>query len=130
MSNKAKSLVFKLLSLACCIIPPIIVMIQNGCFEPKNATAFQRLGIIGVGLAIVIAVSGSRYIKEFLRPVITAPVVIFLVLWLMSGALSGVILQFAQAMKIGFISSLVAVVFDILSFVYKKKAQSEKKEES
>ena len=56
MSNKAKSVIFKLLSFACCVVPPVIVMIQNGCFAPKNANAFQRLGIVGVALAIVIAI--------------------------------------------------------------------------
>ena len=66
MSNKAKSVFFKLLSFACCVVPPVIVMIQNGCFEPKNANAFQRLGIIGVALAIVVTISGSRYLREFI----------------------------------------------------------------
>lgn len=129
MSNKAKSVIFKLLSFACCVVPPVVVMIQNGCFAPKNANAFQRLGIVGVALAIVIAISGSRYLREFLKPVITAPVVVFLVLWILCGALSGVIAQFAQAMKIGCISSAVAVGFDVAAFVYRKRWETEKKEQ-
>ena len=129
MSNKAKSVILKLLSFACCVVPPVIVMIQNGCFAPKNANAFQRLGIVGVALAIVIAISGSRYLREFLKPVVTSPVVVFLVLWVLCGALSGVIAQFAQAMKIGCISSAVAVVFDVASFVCRKRGEAEQKEQ-
>lgn len=129
MSNKAKSVFFKLLSFACCVVPPVVVMIQNGCFAPKNANAFQRLGIVGVALAIVIAISGSRYLREFIKPIVTAPVMVFLVLWILCGALSGVIAQFAQAMKIGCISSAVAVGFDIASYVFKKRGEAEEKEQ-
>ena len=107
----------------------MIVMIQNGCFEPKNANAFQRLGIIGVALAIVVTISGSRYLREFIKPIVTAPVMVFLVLWILCGALSGVIAQFAQAMKIGCISSAAAVGFDIASFVFKKRGEAEEKEQ-
>ena len=82
MSNKAKSVFFKLLSFACCVVPPV-----------------------------------------------TAPVMVFLVLWILCGALSGVIAQFAQAMKIGCISSAAAVGFDIASYVFKKRGEAEEKEQ-
>lgn len=127
MSNRAKSILCKVCSFLCCTVPPVIVMVQNGCFEPRNANAFQRLGIMGIGLVLVLAIGGGRYIRQALKPVITSPFLIFLALWVVCGALSGVILEFAQAMKIGFIGSCFAVVFDVIAFVYKSKADKEKK---